>query len=139
MTENRQGNASIVTWTHDAAYQLTGEQRTGSFPYSVSHVYDPVGNRTVMSNSGAPTTFQYDAANQLQTGVSSAGTTTYVSDNAGNLQTTDCAGWGTTTNTWDGESQLIKVALPGGGLNTGVFNGDGVCGSRLPTRPGRGA
>ena len=127
MTENRQGNASIVTWTHDAAYQLTGEQRTGTLTYDISHAYDPVGNRNVMTSGGTPTTFAFDAANQLQTSVSSAGTTTFQFDNAGNQQLTILpAGGGTTTNTWDGENQLVQVALPGGSFNTGVFNGDGL-------------
>jgi RHS repeat-associated protein len=94
--------------------------------YSLSHTYDPAGNRRLETCNGAVTTFQCDAANQLQTSQAAAGTTTFEFDQAGNQQTATAPGGGVTTNTWDGENQLAKVQLPGGQVATNVYNGDGL-------------
>ena len=47
--------------------------------YSISYEYDPVGNRTKMTDNltAEVTTYTYDAANQLLTEEDSLGTTNY--------------------------------------------------------------
>ena len=60
-------DGSVVTWSYDPTYQLTNEQRSGANSYNITYVYDPVGNRTLLVNSGAPTTYTYNAANQMAT------------------------------------------------------------------------
>ena len=137
--EPARATRALSTWTHDAAYQLTGEQRTGTLTYDISHAYDPVGNRNVMTSGGTPTTFAFDAANQLQTSVSSAGTTTFQFDNAGNQQLTICplaAGPPPTPGT--AKTSLFKSLCPAV-HSTRAYSTATVCAWRWPTRPARGA
>ena len=84
-----------------------------------------VGNRTLMVNSGALTTYTYNAANELATSQTSAGVTTYTFDGDGNLLTAVAPANQLTTNTWDGENRMTKVALPSGIVDTFTYNGDG--------------
>jgi RHS repeat-associated protein len=118
-------DGSVVTWTYDPTYQLTSEQRSGVNSYNITYQYDPVGNRTLLLNSGAPTTYVYNAANELSTNQASAGVTTYAFDGDGNLLTSVAPGNQITTNTWDGENRLTQVALPSGVADTFTYNGDG--------------
>jgi YD repeat-containing protein len=37
-----------TTWTYDAAYRLTREQRTGAVAFTLTHTYDPAGNRVCL-------------------------------------------------------------------------------------------
>src|SRR6185437_10738919 len=66
---NRVGAAeldgSLTTWGYDRSCQLTSEQRDGANAYNVSYLYDGVGNRTLKGDSGAFTTYLYNAANEL--------------------------------------------------------------------------
>ena len=80
-------DGSVVTWSYDPTYQLTNEQRSGTNAYNITYVYDGVGNRTLLVNGGAPTTYVYNSANELETSQTSAGTTTYTFDGDGNLMT----------------------------------------------------
>ena len=104
---------------------MTNEQRSGANSYNISYTYDPVGNRTLLLNSGAPTTSTYNAANELATSQTSAGVTTSTYDGDGNLLTSLAPGNQWTTNTWDGENRLTQVALPSGIVDTFTYNGDG--------------
>src|SRR5207245_980642 len=66
---NRQGvtesDGTRVTWSYDKTYQLTHERRSGANAYNMTYQYDPVGNRSIMFDSGARSTYVFDAANQL--------------------------------------------------------------------------
>lgn len=109
---------SRVTWTHDAADQMTAEHSTGGASYRVTHVYDAAGNRTRKQAGAMPTTFVYDAANQLVTD----GSTTYVYDAAGNLNVE-----GSTTYTWDGENRMRRQQAYSGLLTlTHTYDPDGL-------------
>jgi RHS repeat-associated protein len=77
-----------------------------------------------MTESGARTTFAYDAADQLTTRQAAAARTTFTYDGAGNLAVENAPG-GRTTYAWDGESRLIKALLPGGTRATFLYDGDG--------------
>ncbi len=72
-TQVVESNGVVVSWTYDPTYQLTNEQRSGANSYNISYTYDAVGNRTLMLNSGATTTYTYNAANELATSQTSAG------------------------------------------------------------------
>ena len=100
--------------------------RSGANSYNISYVYDPIGNRTVLMNSGALTTSTYNAANELVTSQSSAGVTTNAYDGSGDLLTALAPGSQRTTNTWDGEKRLTQVVLPSGVVNSSSYNGDGL-------------
>ena len=78
-------DGSLVTWTYDPTYQLTNESRSGANSYNITYSYDPVGNQTLMSSSGTPTTYTYNAASQMATSQTSAGLTTSTYDGSGNI------------------------------------------------------
>ena len=83
------------------------------------------GNRTLLLNGGAATTFTYNGADELATTQSSAGVTSFAYDGNGNLLTTHAPGNQWTTNSWDGENRLTRVALPSGIVDSFTYNGDG--------------
>jgi RHS repeat-associated protein len=116
-----------VTWGYDLAYRLTNEERKsgGATVYRDTLTYDDVGNRTVyQKGSSLPTTYTYDAANQLETAVNGAARTTYTYDLNGNLEVENASGT-LTTHTWNDENQLAQVAKTGMTTNQYTFNGDG--------------
>jgi RHS repeat-associated protein len=113
-----------TTWTFDPAYRLTREWRTGAVAFTLTHTYDPAGNRLAKIDGGARTTFIYDAANQLLTRTDSTGRTTFTYDANGN-QLVQQAPAGRTTQVWDGDNQLAQVLLPSGVRNTYSYDGIG--------------
>jgi YD repeat-containing protein len=105
--------------------QMSYDRRTRSRCMSFLP-YDPVGNRTVLTNSGALTTNTYNAGNELVTSQASAGVTTSTYDGDGNLLASLAPGSQSTTNTWDGENRLTRTALPSGIVDSFTYNGDGL-------------
>jgi YD repeat-containing protein len=156
VTGNRIGSQESsgirTTWTYDFNYQLTHEERGGPLgwvpltlnqwsdltldqwvnldlqgsAYTLTHTYDPVGNRLVKNQSGSLTTFTYDAANQLQTSVASAGVTTYTYDKAGNQQFVLAPANARTTSVWDDENRQSRLLLPDGKITTAMYRYDGL-------------
>ncbi len=124
-TQVIEADGSVVTWSYDPTYQLTNEKRSGATAYNITYVYDGVGNRTLMVNSGAATTYAYNAADELTTSQTGAGVTTYTFDGDGNLLTTLAPGNQLTTNTWDGENRLANAVLSSGIVNTFTYSADG--------------
>ena len=86
-------DGSVVTWSYDPTYQLTNEQRSGAneLQYHVRLRRRRQSNARC-SDSGAPTTYTYNAANELATSQASAGVTTYTFDGDGNLADNPGAG-----------------------------------------------
>jgi RHS repeat-associated protein len=116
-----------VTWGYNTAYRLINEERKsgGATVYRDTLTYDDVGNRTVyQKGSSLPTTYTYDAANQLETAVNGAARTTYTYDLNGNVEVENASGT-LTTHTWNDENQLTQVAKTGMTTNQYTFNGDG--------------
>jgi RHS repeat-associated protein len=75
-------------------------------------------------DSGATTTYSYDAANELETEVTTAKRITYSYDANGNTDVVNDDG-GLTTYSWDVENHMTLVELSGGTLNTITYDGDG--------------
>ncbi len=125
-TQVVEANGDVVSWSYDPTYQLTNERRSGANAYNITYSYDPVGNRALMLNGGAPTTYTYNAANELATSQTSSGTTTYTFDGSGNQLITQAPGNQRTTNTWDGENRLTGMVLPSLLRNTFTYNGNGL-------------
>ena len=115
-----------TTWTYDAAYQLTGEHRTGTNAFRHTYTYDTRGNRTLKNLDGARTTSTYDAANQLKWTDDGSGRTTYTFDADGNQQVVRAPNGDRTTYVWDYENRMTSVQLPAGIRNRGVPSGT-VC------------
>ena len=124
-----------VTFGYDAAYQLIHEQRSGTNSYNATYAYDGAGNRLTKNDSGALTTYAYNAANALLLLTPPTGKpTTYIYDGAGNLavETTTVAN----TYSWDGENRMLGVTNRVG--NTGTveqhfYSGDGLRKSKTIT------
>ena len=112
-----------VTWSYDAANQLTEELRPTFYANTFS--YDPVGNRLVkVEMTAARITYAYDSANQLTTSQSSSGVTTYSFDSNGNQQLVLSPDGTRQTNTWDYENQRTLVQAPNGSRITSIYNAD---------------
>ena len=114
-----------MTWTYDAASQLTREQRSGSNSYVITYAYDGAGNRTKKRDGGVPTTYAYDAANELLWTQDTSGRTTYSYDGAGNTTRALGPTGQRMTYAWDGENRLTQVALPSGVTDQFSYDGDG--------------
>ena len=116
-------DGSLTTWTYDPTYQLTGDDRTGTVPYLITHTFDPVGNRTLglVPQLGSLVDFDYNAANELQTD-NSPGIYTY--DAAGNLTLVNRSG-SLYTLTWDAENRLTNYVAPAGIQDLYEYDGDG--------------
>ena len=78
-----------------------------------------------MMNNGAPTTYAYNAADELATSQSSTGVTTYTFDGNGNLLTTLAPAGQLTTYIFDAESRLTRSILPSGIISSFSYNADG--------------
>ena len=89
------------------------------------YTYDAVGNRKTAKVGSVTTTYAYDAANQLHTGVDHAGLhTTYTYDGAGNMVSQN-AGGTVTTHVYNGPNRLVEVQSPTAGDVTFVYDPDG--------------
>ncbi len=115
-----------MTWSYDATYQLTGENRTGSTPYRDTYTCDPSGNRLLKIHDGARTTSAYDAANQLTYSEDAAGRTTYTFDADGNQKLIVEPNGDRTTTSWDYENRTTLVQLPTGIRNTMAYEPHGL-------------
>ncbi|MEP7181304.1 MAG: RHS repeat-associated core domain-containing protein [Betaproteobacteria bacterium] len=118
-TQVTEQDGSITSFGYDAKGRIASEIRTGASPFSISHVYDAVGNRSQLTRAGVPVTFSYDNNDRLL----SDGTTTYAYDTNGNL-VTRTRGANVTQYGHDAENRL--VALQGGGAaNQYTYDADG--------------
>ena len=81
------------------------------------------GNRTLLLDSGQPTTSTYDAANQHLVDVTPTGCTTYLYDLAGNRTQLETAA-ASTYYDWD-VCNLLTQAEPVGGPVSMAYDGDG--------------
>lgn len=102
-------DGSQESFGFDARGRLASEVRTGAGPFSASHTYDAVGNRTQVVLDGVARSFTYDANDRLL----SDGTSTYAHDANGNL-TSKTTGAATTTYGYDAADRLVTVSDPGG-------------------------
>jgi len=115
-------DGSRTSYGFDMSGQLIREQRTtGMMQVNATYMYDPVGNRVLLLDSGVPTTSSYDAANQLTLSISPSSRTTYLYDQAGNR--TQKSGKPTTTLPVSAQRTIINFCCeasnrPRGGLHS---------------------
>jgi RHS repeat-associated protein len=103
-------NAALARAFLEPPWRLIGAAESPDNTYA--YAYDNAGNRTsVQVNGGAPTTFTYNAANEV------AG---WTYDAAGNL-----IGDGTASSTYDALNRTTAVTA-GSQTRTNRYNGDGV-------------
>jgi RHS repeat-associated protein len=88
----------VITYTYDPLNRLTGaDYSTGE---SFAYQYDPVGNRTVMTDATGVTTYTFDAANRL----TNVGGVAYTWDARGNLVSDDIF-----TYTYSAAGRLVRA------------------------------
>ena len=112
------------TWVYDKSNRLIGERRSGAGAYANTFVYDTVGNRLVLNESGTRTTTVYDNANQIKYSTAAAGRTTYTFDPNGNQQIVREPAGARTTTTWNYENQPTLFRMPDGSRVTMTYNGN---------------
>ncbi len=140
---------TAVVSQHDYSYDGVGQRKTVQDKVGVytppalneTYAYDPLGNRTGKTASGAVLYYVVDAANQLkeirQTNASGTLLTAMIYDDNGNL-TTKCEGSGVTTNgttsctgstitnlTYDALNQLVQVDKTGLSSQTYAYDDQG--------------
>ena len=122
-----------VTYTHDAASQLTREQRGGAHPIDETLSYDAVGNRVSKVDATGTTTYQLNAANELVLTTPPTGApTTSTWDADGNLAQEDTGGQ-KTDYTWDSENRLVRIDHPDSTFETNTYRADGLRNSHEDT------
>jgi RHS repeat-associated protein len=112
-----------TTWSYDQGGQLTREQRNGSLPLALTHVYDPAGNRRVQINAGIRTSYTFDAANELTLELTGTARTTYQFDMTGNRIVKNAPA-ATTFYNWDAKNRM-SVAEPVSGRVSYSYDGSG--------------
>jgi RHS repeat-associated protein len=112
-------DGSVEAYSYDASGRLTAEVRTGSAPYNITHAYDAVGNRTQSVRGGTPTTFTYNANDQLV----SDGASSYSYDANGNL-IARTSGSTSTQFGYDAQDRLSTV-LDSTGVSQYTYDADG--------------
>lgn len=116
-------DSSVVNYTYDPLYRLTGETRIGTHPYVRTYAYDNVGNRLIQVVDGDTTTYDYNNRDQLEEEVGPGGTTEYDYDAAGRL-ISKATGSGTTTYLWVDNDRLDSISGPGVALSY-TYDADG--------------
>ncbi len=89
-TQITEHGGTVRAYTYDILYRLTGERviQSGNLAYDTTYAYDPVGNRTTQTTTGA-----------------NAGATNYTYDERDRLLAED-----TTVYTWDANGNLVSRA-----------------------------
>ncbi|MCE5192282.1 MAG: hypothetical protein LLG08_11095 [Actinomycetia bacterium] len=103
--------ASNESFSYDAADRLSAWTRTGLGSGSANYGYDPSGNVTTATISGATMTFSYDLENRLTGSVAGSSVTSFTNDLYGR-RTSKVTGSAATTYTWDPASHLAALASP---------------------------
>jgi RHS repeat-associated protein len=104
-----------TTYSYDDLYRLTQVTYPIGSPTTVSYSYDPMGNRTVMTDTST-ITYTYDTADRLL----ASGPITYTWDSNGNMLSK-----GDIAYSYDYANRLVEV-ISGTRTITYTYNGDGV-------------
>ena len=129
-TDNRlyvsEVDGTLVSFSYDQTSQLISEARSGTYAYNRSYVWDALGNRLQQYDSGALTSGQFNAANELLTIVPPSGASTTISwDANGNLIVSNTGG-ALTTYSWSAENKLLNTAFSNGTSESYLYSQDGV-------------
>jgi YD repeat-containing protein len=123
----------VYEYQYDTAYRLTSESRTGFRPYTASHAYDSLGNRTSRTIDNVTRTFTYNKADQLTGWTEGTKTGELTYDLDGNNIRKTAKNNGTLSDQWDNQfdsvgRMLISTQTVGGSQSmTNVYAGDREC------------
>jgi RHS repeat-associated protein len=124
----RHDDGSIVSYSYDNAYQLTGEQYTvpTGEGFSYTYSYDPAGNRLTKGVSGSLTGYEYNAADELTTILPSGGAAiTQAFDRNGNLVSRYSGGDYLATYSWNSDNRLTGEFVGGSPLLSYAYSAQG--------------
>ncbi|MDW8122809.1 MAG: hypothetical protein RMK62_10905, partial [Armatimonadota bacterium] len=125
VTDVIEGDGSVVTYNYDPVFRLIGEQRVGSYPYTVTYEYDPAGNRTARMWGGQRTSYSYDRADRLLSYTKPDGSTvTYNWDRNGNILTRTESGQ-RTQFAHNFDNRMTRITYPDGSQVQFVYDGLG--------------
>jgi len=114
-------NSAQIDFAYDAANRLTEvvNKAAGVRPLAIDYTLDAVGNRTVVSEAGIPTTYGYDALNQLTSAQERHYRTEWTYDPVGNRKR-EVSPFGTIDYSYDASDRLLKA-----GTRTFAYDADG--------------
>lgn len=114
-------NKANIGLTYDAANRLTSvvNKTVGVPPLAFNYTLDPVGNRTAVTEGGIPTSYGYDALNELTSAQTWLLKTTWTYDVVGN-RLSEKSLLGATNCTYDASDRLLKA-----GTRTFTYDADG--------------
>jgi RHS repeat-associated protein len=114
-------NSARADFTYDPGNRLTSLINTtvGVPPLAFNYALDPVGNRTKVTEAGIPTTYGYDALNQLTSAQVWPLNTSWTYDAVGN-RLSQISPFGTTKYTYDASDRLLTA-----GSRTFTYDPDG--------------
>jgi RHS repeat-associated protein len=117
--------AHTITYSHDAAGELTGE--TDPLGHTTTYAYDGDGNRTTVTDaSGRQTDFHYDAAGEpTKVGRPDGSTLETHWDAAGNMSAQVDAAGQVTSYAYDPLDRVTSVTDPKGRVTKYVYDGAG--------------
>ncbi|MEA3346649.1 MAG: RHS repeat-associated core domain-containing protein [Candidatus Auribacterota bacterium] len=118
-----ENDGSEISYTYDNFYRLTKETRAGTNPYSISYIYDEVGNRLSMTKDAEVTLYDYNINDQLTIETAPEGITAYEYDDNGNT-IRKTAPEGITDYVYNYNNKLI-TADAGGDVTSYIYSADG--------------
>jgi RHS repeat-associated protein len=96
----------------------------GTTVFSITHTYDPAGNRVQENDGTTITTYTYTPANRLTLANANGAVTTYTNDLAGNRTAMLPPSSDNTYYSWDAAGRMV-MAEPTAGIMTLTYNADG--------------
>jgi len=107
-------------------YDVNGQSTATIFPDGkiATFAYDPIGQRTTLSDWGGVSTYAYDARSQMRGKTEPASIQAYNYDPVGNRTTLTLDGTGTFTSTYDVLSRSYVSQKPDGLLYTMQYDAD---------------
>jgi RHS repeat-associated protein len=114
-------NKAHIDFAYDAANRLTAVVNTtvGVPPLAFNYTLDAVGNRTMVKEAGVPTSYGYDANNQLTSAQTWFFKATWTYDPVGN-RLRETSPFGIANYTYDASDRLLKA-----GTRTYTYDADG--------------
>jgi RHS repeat-associated protein len=121
LSKTQYPNKANIRFTYDKANRLTSVVNTtvGVPPLAFNYTLDAVGNRAAVTEGGIPTSYGYDALNELTSAQTWFLKTAWTYDSVGN-RLSQASPLGVTNYAYDASDRLLKA-----GTRTFTFDADG--------------
>lgn len=128
-------NGKTITNTYDRANRLTNIGYSDTTP-SVSYGYDPVGNRTSMTDGAGTVSYTYNNDNQLLSSTRGSDTFSYTYDPVGNITSRTYPGGTNTGYTYNNNNELTGATSGGATTTYGYDPAGNLTQTTLPSSNG---